>query len=166
MIGFEDEFEASLRLSKQEFSAHILSIADTDLDEVSAALATTKKPFRGYIKFNRFKLIPTQGYFQKTYGQIEGEFESKNGELLIRGSVSSHRFLLISVIGFTLISFVVLVTLLINNTNEKLAALAAGIFFLIGVGNLLGISRSLKSLKSDFLARLELIEEVKTLKGR
>ncbi|MDO6389727.1 hypothetical protein Q4E40_06285 [Pontibacter sp. BT731] len=165
MKGFEEEFEVSLQLSEQELSAYLLSIIDSNLDELSAALANSKKPYRGHIKFNRFKLIPIQGFFKKTYGQIEGEFGSKNGELHIMGSVISNKFLLVFVIGYTLISFVMLANLLISNSNEKSAVSLVGIFFLIGIGNLIGIRRSIKSQKSDFLDRLGLLEKEKTPKS-
>lgn len=44
MIGFEEEFEVTLRMSEQDFSAYLLSIVDSDLDELSAAFANTKNP--------------------------------------------------------------------------------------------------------------------------
>ncbi|PVY40927.1 hypothetical protein [Pontibacter virosus] len=165
MIGFEEEFEVSLRLSEQEFSGYLQSIVYTDLDELSTAFANTKKPYRGHINFNRFKLNPIQGIFKKAYGRIEGEFGSKNGELFIRGSVISNKFLLVFIIGFTLVSFGMLTNFLISNSNEALAEVAVGLFFLIGLGNLIGICKSLKSQKSDFLDRLALIEKEKTPKS-
>lgn len=58
-----------------------------------------------------------------------------------------------------------LANLHISNSNEEVAVVAVGIFFLIGVSNLIGINRSLKYQKSDFMDRLEHVEKEKIPKS-
>jgi len=159
MIGFEEDFELSLQVSEQEFSAYLLSIIDTDVDELFSPNTTTKKHFRGYIKFNCFTLIPIQTFFKKACGQIKGEYRSESRELLIKGRVVSDKFLLTFLICYTILCSVMLINSLINSPNEKYTVAMIGIFFLIGIGNLIGVNRSLKRQKTNFLAGLKLFEK-------
>ncbi|MCX2739418.1 hypothetical protein [Pontibacter anaerobius] len=159
MVRFEEDFEVTLQITEQEFSAYLLSIVDSDLDELSEQLASTNKPFRGHIKFNRFTLIPTQTFFKKASGQIKGEFKSENGKLLVKGRVVSNKFLLTFLVGFTILCFCMLINSLISAPNEEITMAAIGVFFLIGVSNLIRVNKSLKNQRTDFLDRLVLAEK-------
>jgi hypothetical protein len=159
MVRFKKDFEVSLQLTEQEFSAYLLSIIESDNDKLSAQLANTSKPFHGHVKFNRFELTPIQTFFKKTTGLIKGEFKSENGKLLVRGSVVSSKLLLTFLIGYTILSFSILINSLISMPNEALTVATISVFFLIGIGNLISVNKRLQRQRTDFLGRLELIEE-------
>lgn len=165
MIGFEEDFELSMQISEQEFIACLLSFVDTDIDELSASLAKTNRPFRGHVKFNRFKLIPIQTFFKKTSGLIQGEFKYGDGKLLIKGKAVNDKFLLAFSISFIILAIAVLINYIYTNPEDDFQLAAMVLFFLIGIGNLIGINRNLKRLKINFLNNLEIAVKAKIPKS-
>lgn len=156
MIGFKEEFEVGLQMSEQEFAACLLSFVDTDLDEISASLANTDKAFRGYVKFNRFQLTPIQTFSKKTPGRIHGEFKYGNDKLLVKAKVVNDKFLLAFLIGFLIMSLVFLINYIYTNSEGDFQLVAMVLFFIIGIGNLIGIKRNLKQLQLSFMNELEI----------
>jgi len=156
MIGFEEEFEVAFQMSEQEFSAYLLSIVDTDLDELFASLANTNKPFRGNVKFNRFKLIPIQTFFKRTSGLIQGEYKCGDGKLLVKGKVSNDKLLLVLSISLVIMGVAVLTDYIFTTPEDEVKLVAMVLFFLMGIGNVISTKRNVKRLKIRFLNKLEM----------